>query len=315
MNKYSNATCPVCGKPFSENEDIVVCPDCGAPHHRECYQRLGHCALIENHKLGKNWDPPAEPKTESGNSFVKCPRCNAENPEDGIFCSSCGARLTGPTQTSAGNIPPFQQRPPFGSGMPAYGIPYGDSYGGVNPDEEMDGIKVRDLSQFIGSNSAYFLSNFSRIKRSGRPISFNFSALFFGWKYFLYRKMYGLSLLIFIANTLLSIPSAICLYEDLAVSSGLMAGYSTRFESMLLAAQICSIVSTVLSMSLCLFCNWLYYRHCIRKIQEVQNKVFVSPQEYSAALAKKGRTNLFAIGFLMMVYVIFCMIMMPHLIV
>ncbi len=315
MNKYSNATCPACGKPFSENEDIVVCPDCGAPHHRECYQRLGHCALIENHKLGKNWDPPAEPKTESGNSSVKCPRCNAENPEDGIFCSSCGARLTGPTQTSAGNIPPFQQRPPFGSGMPAYGIPYGDFYGGVNPDEEMDGIKVRDLSQFIGSNSAYFLSNFSRIKRSGRPISFNFSALFFGWKYFLYRKMYGLSLLIFIANTLLSIPSAICLYEDLAVSSGLMAGYSTGFESMLLAAQICSIVSTVLSMALCLFCNWLYYRHCIRKIQEVQNKVFVSPQEYSAALAKKGRTNLFAIGFLMMVYVIFCMIMMPHLIV
>ena len=113
MNKYSNATCPVCGKPFSENEDIVVCPDCGAPHHRECYQRLGHCALIENHKLGKNWDPPAEPKTESGNSSVKCPRCNAENPEDGIFCSSCGARLTGPTQTSAGNIPPFQQRPPL----------------------------------------------------------------------------------------------------------------------------------------------------------------------------------------------------------
>lgn len=199
--------------------------------------------------------------------------------------------------------------------MPAYGIPYGDFYGGVNPDEEMDGIKVRDLSQFIGSNSAYFLSNFSRIKRSGRPISFNFSALFFGWKYFLYRKMYGLSLLIFIANTLLSIPSAICLYEDLAVSSGLMAGYSTGFESMLLAAQICSIVSTVLSMALCLFCNWLYYRHCIRKIQEVQNKVFVSPQEYSAALAKKRAYNLFAIGFLMMVYVIFCMIMMPHLIV
>ena len=53
LNKYSNAICPVCGKPFSENDDIVICPDCGAPHHRECYRRLGHCALIENHKLGK----------------------------------------------------------------------------------------------------------------------------------------------------------------------------------------------------------------------------------------------------------------------
>lgn len=314
MNKYSNAICPVCGKPFSENDDIVICPDCGAPHHRECYRRLGHCALIENHKLGKNWEPPAGSKSESGTP-VKCPRCGAENPEDGIFCSSCGARLAGQAQTGNGNPPPFHQRPPFGGGIPPYGIPYGDSYGGANPDEEMGGIKVRDLSQFIGNNSAYFLSNFLRIKRSGRPISFNFSALFFGWQYFLYRKMYGLSFLIFAVTTLLNIPSAICLYEDLAVSSGLMTGYSTSFESMLLAAQICSIISTVLSMALCLFCNWLYYRHCIRKIQKIQNKVFVSQQEYSATLAKKGRTNLFAIGFLMMVYVVFCMILMPHLII
>lgn len=58
---------------FPKTEDIVVCPDCGAPHHRECYQRLGHCALIENHKLGKNWDPPAEPKTESGNRLSNVP--------------------------------------------------------------------------------------------------------------------------------------------------------------------------------------------------------------------------------------------------
>ena len=38
--------------------------------------------------------------------------------------------------------------------------------------------------------------------------------------------MYGLSFLIFAVTTLLNIPSAICLYEDLAVSSGLMDGKS-----------------------------------------------------------------------------------------
>lgn len=313
MNKYSNATCPVCGKPFSENEDIVVCPDCGAPHHRACYQSLGHCALIANHALGKSWEPPADSDSEQDSPEVKCPRCGAKNPEDGIFCSNCGSRLNGQAQTGPGIPPPFQNQAPFGSEMSSYGIPYGDPYGGANPDEEMDGVKVRDLSQFIGSNSAYFLSNFLRIKRSGRPISFNFSALFFGWKYFLYRKMYGVSFLILIVNTLLSIPSAICLYEDLAVSAGLLSGYSSGFNAMLLAAQICSIVSAMLSMALCLFCNWLYYRHCIGKIKKIQNKVFVSPQEYSAALTKKGRTNLVAICFLMMAYVAFCMILMPYL--
>lgn len=308
MNKYMNATCPVCGKTFSEKEDIVVCPDCGAPHHRECYQQLGHCALIKNHQLGINWEPPAAPEAES--EAVKCPRCGADNPPDGIFCSNCGLRLGGQEQQSgAGNIPPYaQQRPSFFGSVP----PYGDPYGGANPDLEMDGVKVRDLSQFVGGNAAYFLTNFSRMKQSGRPISFNFSAFFFGWKYLLYRKMYGLSLLVFVVNTLLSLPAAICLYEDLSVASGLLANYSAGFETLLFAAQICSIVSTMLSMALCLFGNWIYYRHCIRKIQKIQKKPYVSAQEYSAVLAKKGRTNLFVIGFLMMLYVVFCMMMVPY---
>ena len=42
---YQGVCCPVCGKPFQEGDDIVVCPECGAPHHRECYKSLGHCAL------------------------------------------------------------------------------------------------------------------------------------------------------------------------------------------------------------------------------------------------------------------------------
>lgn len=313
MNKYANAICPVCGKAFSEKEDIVVCPDCGAPHHRECYRQIGHCALIKNHKLGINWEPPASPGPKTENQLVKCPRCGADNPADGIFCCHCGVRLVGQGQAGMKNVPPYaQQKPPFyGSGSPFYN----DPYGGANPDDEMDGVQVRDLFQFIGGNAAYFLMNFSRMKQSGRPISFNFSALFFGWKYLLYRKMYGLSILVFLVNTLLSLPAAICLYEDLSVASGLMTGYSAGFESLLFAAQICSIVSTMLSMALCLFCNWLYYRHCIRKIQKIQKNTYVSVQEYSTALVKKGRTNLFAIGFLMMIYVIFCMMLVPYLMV
>ena len=37
MNKYVNVPCAKCGKPFTEDDDVVVCPDCGAPHHRSCY--------------------------------------------------------------------------------------------------------------------------------------------------------------------------------------------------------------------------------------------------------------------------------------
>ena len=35
--RYTGETCPVCNKVFQEDDDIVVCPDCGTPHHRKCY--------------------------------------------------------------------------------------------------------------------------------------------------------------------------------------------------------------------------------------------------------------------------------------
>ena len=36
--------CPICGIDFTDEDDVVVCPDCGTPHHRECWINKGHCA-------------------------------------------------------------------------------------------------------------------------------------------------------------------------------------------------------------------------------------------------------------------------------
>ncbi|MBS6236502.1 MAG: hypothetical protein KH615_11425, partial [Clostridiales bacterium] len=38
---YTGLKCPVCGKPFGTDDDIVVCPEYGAPYHRACYQQAG----------------------------------------------------------------------------------------------------------------------------------------------------------------------------------------------------------------------------------------------------------------------------------
>ena len=40
---YIGEICPVCGKSFTADDDIVVCPDCGTPHHRECYKTENKC--------------------------------------------------------------------------------------------------------------------------------------------------------------------------------------------------------------------------------------------------------------------------------
>ena len=47
--EFSKYKCPVCGETFKPGDDVVVCPECGAPHHRECYEQLGHCCFEEKH--------------------------------------------------------------------------------------------------------------------------------------------------------------------------------------------------------------------------------------------------------------------------
>ena len=57
-----NEKCPVCDKFFTDNDDIVICPDCGTPHHRECYNSLGHCANSDKHSEGFEYEYISEQK-------------------------------------------------------------------------------------------------------------------------------------------------------------------------------------------------------------------------------------------------------------
>ena len=46
--------CKVCGNEIKENANF--CPVCGTPHHRECYEQLGHCAMEEFHGTDRQYD-------------------------------------------------------------------------------------------------------------------------------------------------------------------------------------------------------------------------------------------------------------------
>ena len=55
MATYTGAKCKVCQEPFKDGDDIVVCPDCGTPYHRECYKKAGKCINDELHESGGSW--------------------------------------------------------------------------------------------------------------------------------------------------------------------------------------------------------------------------------------------------------------------
>ena len=59
MIQYVGKACESCKKAFDENEQIVYCPQCGAPMHRECWEEKGGCPYSDRHSSGFKWAPPA----------------------------------------------------------------------------------------------------------------------------------------------------------------------------------------------------------------------------------------------------------------
>ena len=66
MNKQNESkTCQFCHGILFEEDDIVVCPECGAPHHRECWQKAGKCALEEFHGTENQYDVAQKTQAEN----------------------------------------------------------------------------------------------------------------------------------------------------------------------------------------------------------------------------------------------------------
>ena len=48
---------PYANKNSKKADDIVVCPDCGTPYHRECWKKVGVCVHQADHAAGFEWTP------------------------------------------------------------------------------------------------------------------------------------------------------------------------------------------------------------------------------------------------------------------
>ena len=65
MNRYTGIKCQHCGKAFQENDQVVVCPDCGAPYHRSCFVEMnGICKFADKHAEGYSWNHAENKKKE-----------------------------------------------------------------------------------------------------------------------------------------------------------------------------------------------------------------------------------------------------------
>ncbi len=304
MGKYQNVDCPICGEPLENGKVIVICPECGAPYHKDCVDKEGKCIFDELHAQKKAWEMPKKEVHYTSDEPKRCSRCGTLNPIDGLFCEVCGNPLNQPKQ------PPNSNQQTFTGGFQkplnymAYD-PFTTPFGGVNPDEKIDEIPVKDWAVFIGQNTQYFIPKFNDMGQKRKNTTFNFAALLFNGFYFLYRKMYLWGIMLIVVMVGLQIPSILFTIQEMAKNMMMTDVIQIPFsmEALAHASNICSAARLVIMVLCGIFTNRLYKFHCENKIRKVQNQVTEHP-EYMKTLTKTGGTSAKLIFILVTIYFI-----------
>ncbi len=270
--------CPICGQPLQEGDDIVVCPDCGTPHHRVCWKSHGQCGCPELHVCAA----PSEPETPenlaentpadaSGTTpqLPVCPYCRADNDPDARFCHQCGHPLL------------LMQDVPDGMQIVS------DPLGGVAPDTLIDGVPAKDIAEVVGPRSPHYLRIFSLLSKTKRAFPLNLTALFFDIPWFFTRKMY----LQAIGITLLELALAAPTIWGVVVTA--IAGEALHFSGTFWALyHTCNALQWVLRIVLGLFGNRIYMTHCAEKARRLREK-HPDDETFRAAARKKGGRSTF----------------------
>lgn len=266
---FKNYFCPVCNNKFTDDDDVVVCPECGTPHHRDCYFSNGGCFNEEKHNSTENVSEaykqdvaeeieaiPVEPvefqdkKEEERNEFFK----NASfNP----------------------------------SSTPLIGGKHGYLF---------------EIA--IGKNQRYYIPRFMLMDKFQKSFNWNFFAFICPLAWSLYRKMYKLSALIFAVYVLIFgsmgyfimndegfvKANEVCMQENPQYFTDISAYLSGNGDYSLTPAQqelikemetievpravgiLCSALPFVIRILMALFSTKLYYEKLRKNIEKAENK-------------------------------------------
>lgn len=282
-----NKQCQICKGYLFEEDDVVVCPHCGAPHHRDCWNTVGHCGVEEFHDTEKQYnllkDDSSAGEENNAEQVNTCPRCHRTSKASGAeFCPYCGQPYNGGHQG-------------FVNGMPNY-----DPYGGLPKNTTIDGARVEDIATFVGSNSARYVNRFSTLNKNKKG-SWNWAAFIFpaGWCFA--RKMIPqgiLYLILQISATLCALPFSENI-NDIAIANELN-GYEEIFNYLMnnqqqleLIPLLLAAIGFVLLVLPRIFCgrlgDWHYKCFAIEKIKKIlDNDEIVDKEE---ALFRAGNVN------------------------
>lgn len=313
---HSEESCVYCKAKLFSDDDVVYCPVCGAPHHRDCYNSIGHCALEALHgteeeyskekeleKLKKQREEKEKEKDEAWINLDDDHTNNSDsshNPKgyyntspDTVRCKMCGE-----IYESRRNSCPKCNAPNF---VRYNGVAF-DFLGGVPADQEVDdGITADDAKKFVLVNTPRYIPKFAAF-RNGKRASWNWLAFLFPSCWMFSRKMNtgGLitGVLLVIAD-ILSLPLQLALV-NLGVFNN-SASYTELFKNIYDAVpsidqsiMLLSFASVAISLTLKIICgifgDYWYKKHAMSAIRKIRAESHDSETDHR----KKGGVNVFA---------------------
>ena len=305
MTRYTGNHCPVCEQAFTDTDDIVVCPDCGTPYHRDCWKKGGACMHRSEHAAGFEWQPEIGPEAVKAAHEATCPNCGTRNTPGAARCSHCGCPLPRSEADSADAAKPEEQVPIYARDPSAVNNrsaapgPHIETYsadreGGIyrreiGPEDTIDGIKAKDWAAYVGRSPMYYLMQFFRMSITNRKAAVCLSAFLFGPAYLFYRKMWKEGLLTAILTIVLSIPTFI---EIISVFNPSLLG-AMPLGWLPAAVNVCAVASWALNIILGLFAVSWYRREAKKNIDRIYAD-YPDGEARTDALLQKGGTNLLA---------------------
>lgn len=275
--------CVKCGKEFNADDDIVVCPECGSPHHRECYKEENRCANAPLHMKGAKWQRTVRVSGPEATNpqIAECPVCHYPNEGGAEFCVHCGTRMD---RSGISFIPEEEETGTGTDDHTGYtdevGIGISRPYLGFNPDEDMGGATLREVLHFVSTNTIYYIPLFKRMKDSRSKISFNILCFGFPNLYFANRKMWLWSIITAVVMTVLGLPAELKQIIDMGMEDATKSIFSTGAMELLYAnrgilsgiTELSGIADILIRVVLCLLGNWMYYRHSIKTISRLKKR-------------------------------------------
>ena len=283
-------SCVRCHAYLFPEDDIVYCPICGAPHHRECYNQLGHCALEEFHGTDRQYDKVKAREAEQ--SAAEMPN-TGENAEGLITCQMCHEKYD-----FALNACPKCGAPNIAKAGGSF-VNF-DFLGGVPADYDIgDGITADEAKRFVAANTPRYIPKFAVLNAKNK-LSWNWLAFLFPCGWMLSRKMYKNGIvagLLTVISSLFYLPFMNAI-NNLGTTPGetqaqIMQSIYEHLPKMgaaviaaLLAGFVLNIAVRILS---ALFGDYLYKQYAISSIKTIRAESEDMDYDYR----KKGGVNIF----------------------